>query len=193
MTEGEKAFLAFTAIGVFSVEPNGSAWKHRRLIAGSHTGTPPYWKDAPKQPAAKSVSDGYPTIMFSDGKQRHKVFLHRVVWMISNQSDIPPGMQVNHIDGDRMNAKPENLEVVTPSQNVIHSIRILGRKPKAQSGETNVFAKLTNAQVLEIRRFCTEKQIPQRKIAEMFGVKQQTVSNIHNGRTWTHIAEDSTG
>lgn len=38
--------------------------------------------------------------------------------------------EVNHIDGDKMNANIENLEWVTPSQNVLHSWKIWLHKYK---------------------------------------------------------------
>ena len=185
MTEAEKAFLAFLAVGVFSIDQHGKIWKHRRLIGGSQTGTPPYWKDQRPEVAAKSKSAGYPTVMFSDGRTRHKVFVHRVVWMLTAQQDIPNGMQINHKNGIRGDTRPINLELMTPSQNVIHAIRVLGRKPKAQEGEMNAMVKLTESEVLKIRALAGK--MPQSKIGAMFRVSQGTISGIVLGKTWTHL------
>ena len=111
MTQAEQAFLGLLAIGVFSIDVEGRIWKHRRLIAGS----PPYWKDHdPTIRAEKSMSDLYPTVMFSDGRKRYTVFAHRVVWMFAAQADIPPGWQVNPKNGKRADTHPSNLECLTP-------------------------------------------------------------------------------
>ncbi len=42
-----------------------------------------------------------------------------------------PRHQINHLDGNKLNNKVENLEYVTPSQNVVHSIS-LGLKNKSK-------------------------------------------------------------
>jgi len=185
MTEAEQAFLAFVSIGVFSIDKQGRIWKHRRLIAGSHVGTPPYWRDQVAKRAELSESDGYPTVMFSDGRTRHKVFAHRVVWMLSAKQDIPPAMQVNHKNGDRKDRRPENLEMVTNAENVRHSFRVLGRKVRPRSGEANEAAKLTAAKVVQIRAL--SGKLSQSKIGEMFGVKQGTVSAVILRKSWAHI------
>lgn len=38
-------------------------------------------------------------------------------------------LQINHIDGNRKNNTPTNLELVSGSENQVHSYRVLGRKP----------------------------------------------------------------
>lgn len=182
MTNGEQAFLALLAIGVFKIDSQGRIWRHRRLIAGSHVGTPPYWKVIQTRRAEKSVSDGYPTVMFSDGKQRHKVFAHRVVWMVTTQADIPPGMEINHENGMRGDTRPCNLTLVTPSQNTVHGIRVLGRKAKDQRGDKNPQARLTPKQVKDIRSL--SGKLAQSQLATMFGVTQTTISDIVTGKTW---------
>jgi hypothetical protein len=188
MTDHERAFLALVAIGVFSVDSEGRIWRHRRMIAGSQTGAPPYWKDIDTRRAEISESDGYPTVLFSDGtEQRKKVFAHRVVWMLANKGDLPHPLEINHKDGIKGNTHPSNLEPVTRSGNIIHAIRVLGRKPRDQKGQKSSRARLTEEQVLEIRKLCEAKAMAQTRIAQLFGVTQTTVSHIYLRQTWTNI------
>lgn len=43
--------------------------------------------------------------------------LHRVVWALHNNSDIPVGMQIDHIDRVKSNNHPDNLRLVTAAEN----------------------------------------------------------------------------
>jgi len=187
VTKAEVSFLAQVAIGVFTVDSEGLIWRHRRLIAGSQTGAPPYWQDIDARRAEVSESDGYPTVLFSDGETRQKVFAHRIVWMLANKSDIPHPLEVNHKDGVRTNTRPFNLELLTPSGNMIHSFKVLGRKVKEQRGEQNTSAKLSAEQVREIRRLCESQAMAQSKIGQVFGISQRTVSEIYLRKTWKHL------
>lgn len=59
-----------------------------------------------------------------------------------------------------------------------------------QSGEANGRAKLSEAEVLEIRRLAAEGVRSQRDIAAAFGVDQSTVSDIHRRKRWAHLGDD---
>lgn len=56
-------------------------------------------------------------------------------------------------------------------------------------GERNGHAKLTEAEVLEIRRL--KGGMPQCRIAERFSVSEATISEIMNGKKWRWLREDS--
>lgn len=61
--------------------------------------------------------DGYEIVMLSkDGKSKG-FLVHRLVYQ-AFVGEIPDGMQINHIDENKLNNNVENLETVTPSQNV---------------------------------------------------------------------------
>jgi hypothetical protein len=107
--------------------------------------------------------------------------------MVINQADVPDPLEVNHKDGVRTNTFPLNLELMTPSGNVLHGIHILGRKPSNQKGQKNPSARLTESQVLEIRRLCETKAMAQSKVGEMFGVSRRSISEIYLRKTWKHL------
>lgn len=59
---------------------------------------------------------GYPFYRFyADGKQ-HRYAAHRVVWEAFHGKP-SPGLQVDHIDNDRLNYKLVNLQLLTRRQN----------------------------------------------------------------------------
>lgn len=54
-------------------------------------------------------------------------------------------------------------------------------------GEKNKHHKLTEKQVILIRRMYAERKIAQKDLAAMFGVSQHAISDIVNGATWRDI------
>jgi hypothetical protein len=89
----------------------------------------------------------------------------------------PNGADVNHIDGDKHNNVWTNLEYTTHAGNMAHASKagLLSR------GDTHHMAKITDAQVREIRtrRACGEGVT---SMAREYGVSPATVSEIANGK-----------
>lgn len=71
--------------------------------------------------------------------------LHRIMWVLRN-GEIPPGMNIDHIDGDVSNNKPENHRLATHFQNM-HNRAVLRNNT---SGEPNVSWSKAN-QCWEVR------------------------------------------
>lgn len=63
-----------------------------------------------------------------------------------------------------------------------------GRVSKAIRGERHGMGKLTEADVIEIRKM-VKSGTPQRDVGEMFGIKQSQVSRIVTGARWGHVKE----
>jgi hypothetical protein len=60
-------------------------------------------------------------------------------------------------------------------------------KGRSARGEKNTKAKLTNAQVLEIRKMYSKGRVTQRSLAQKYGVIQQAIQAIVTRTTWKHI------
>jgi hypothetical protein len=115
-------------------------------------------------------------------RRRREVYAHRIVYMVHNEEDIPKGLEINHKDGEKHNNHPDNLEMVTHKENGRHAARVL----KRNCGEACSRAKLTEPEVLEIRRLYDEG-VPRKRIARMFGVHPSNVTHIGRRRIWKHI------
>lgn len=93
--------------------------------------------------------------------------------------------QVNHKDGDKKNPRLDNLEWVTPSENMIHAWKTGLCTPRPGLKHHNV--KLKEEDVYEIKRLYSEEKLFQRQIAEKFGIQQTQVSRIILGKRWKHL------
>jgi len=108
-----------------------------------------------------------------------RVSVHRLVaqTFIENPDNLPI---VNHKDFNKQNNSAENLEWTTQSENCKHAIRH-GRMPNNR-GEKHGMSKLTQKQVLEIRK--RSKTETGYSLAKEFGVNDQTIYDIIKRRRW---------
>lgn len=102
---------------------------------------------------------------------------HRLVW-VHFFGAIPEGLTINHKNGIKADNRPDNLEVMTYSENLKHAFR-MGLKD--QWGQRNPAAKLTNAQVEQIRERYMQGGTTQQELADEFGIAYQTISDIVRG------------
>lgn len=80
---------------------------------------------------------------------------------------------VNHIDGNRTNNRVENLEWVTPKENVIHSFKFGQRKICKQIPKNTILTDFQISQINNLRKFYTVKQI-----SKIFNIEYQSLKNI---------------
>lgn len=122
--------------------------------------------------------DGYGRL----GKQS----AHRHSWTIYS-GPIPNGMLVCHHCDNRRCVNPGHLFLGTPLDNSRDMVA-KGRSPKwngQRRGAGNPRANLDEHMVRQIRRL--RGRITLRELGKKFGVNHSTISDIFQGRTWTHV------
>jgi hypothetical protein len=115
-----------------------------------------------------------------DGDRRR--FTHRVSWELTN-GPIAAGMFVCHHCDNPPCCRPDHLFLGTAQDNQT-DMRIKGRSTR---GERNARAKLTTADVVEIRRLLMAG-LRNCDVAERFNIARSVITNISKRKSWRHVA-----
>ncbi len=105
---------------------------------------------------------------------------HRLVWEKEN-GFIPDGLCVCHRCDNPLCVNPDHLFLGTNAENTADKMK-KGRH-FAQYGEMHGQAKLTKAEVIEIR---STPYLPS-EMARKYGVSRSTIKNIKKRKVWTHL------
>ena len=131
----------------------------------------------------KQCLDGKGYLQTSFNKKSIKI--HSLVITHFGSPKPTPLHECNHIDGDKTNNWWNNLEWMTKLENIQHAID-MGLRNYAK-GENQGSAKLTESEVIEIRKLSKLKINTERKLSQLFKVSQPAIHNILINKTWNHI------
>lgn len=130
------------------------------------------------------VKGGYLRVTLTiDGQRRG--FLVHVLVAECFRGPKPDGHEVNHVDGDKTHNAASNLEYVTPSANVRHSLDHLG--VQRAKGSRNGAARLTEAIVREMRERASQGE-PVAALAREFNVNTTTAHRAIVRTNWRHVS-----
>lgn len=130
--------------------------------------------------------DGYCTVALQREGKVKRCKVHRLV--LSTFDNCESDLQVNHIDGNKLNNCLNNLEWVTSSENIKHAYSI---GLKTQSGSKNNGSKLTEEQVIQMCDFFKHTTLTNKQIADMFDIKSdETIRKIRKRKAWTHVTQN---
>lgn len=128
---------------------------------------------------------GYINVGLRKDNKNYNFSVHRLVaiMFIPNPED---KKEVNHINGIKDDNRVENLEWMTPSENVRHAHAMgLADVPRLK-GEQHGCSKLTDEKVRVIKKLLLDG-LSQYKIAAMFGVSRSAILHIKVRGGWSHI------
>lgn len=129
-----------------------------------------------------SLQEGYQVVgLWVSGKQK-LVRVHRLVLTVF-RGECPEGMECRHLNGIRNDNRLENLAWGTRKENAEDRIR----HGTGQRGERLWSVKLTEVQVIEIRRRYCLGGITQKELAIEFNVTSPSISHIITRRSWSHV------
>lgn len=186
---------------------------HRERTSEARSGPPPEpiageeWRDVPGAPGYRVSNmgrvtglaggllrgwldkNGYPMVgIVRPGQTGRSEWVHQLV-AAAFIGPRPEGCEIDHIDRDRTNARPQNLRYVTHAENVANAT--------PTQGERHANARLTETQVLEIRAVPPAPRWGRRgkgihpnsvtAIAGRYGVSVTAVQQIRRGQRWAHL------
>ena len=128
---------------------------------------------------------GYEKVTLSNGNRCDTKRVHRLILETFKPHVNMIDLQVNHIDGNKLNNHLTNLEWLTRRDNMLHAqdIGLIDNR-----GERSPNATLSETDVLEILQRLDTGEL-QKEITLDYGVSQQCVSKINRGLTWRSVKE----
>jgi HNH endonuclease/NUMOD4 motif len=127
--------------------------------------------------------NGYNQVCLRVNNQNKYFYVHRLVaeYFIYNYDS---SLEVNHIDGNKLNNSVFNLEMTTKKDNMKHATATRLMASGANHGHTT----LSSEDVLEIKRLhqnnCTIKDL-----AKQYNIKYHLAWSIINNKTWKYLKE----
>jgi hypothetical protein len=130
----------------------------------------------------QAATNGRYGLISSGGKM---LKAHRAAYQM-HRGPIPDGMVVMHACDNPLCVNPDHLSLGTQLDNIRDRDRKGRQVPNHPAGELNGMRKLSDADVLSIRRL-RQKGLTMAAIADRFGVSRSNISFIIAGKRWPHI------
>ena len=177
--------------GLYAVTEDGRVWSYpKRTAVGRNGGTREdggRWLNLVRVTNRTAHLRAY---LHREGK-KIGMLVHRAVALahIPNPNDLP---HINHKDGDPTNNRIENLEWCDAAANARHAVANGLTKMPKQSGTANSQAKVSEDDIVEMRRRHAEGESCA-SIARAFGIDPKTAWDICNFKRWAHVSQGSGG
>lgn len=95
--------------------------------------------------------------------------------------------QINHKDLNKENNCLENLEWCTAKENIAHlrknNIEYANNSIEKMSGENNLYSKLKNKDIVEIRNSI----LSNKELSTIFNVNPEQIRRIRKRKAWKHL------
>lgn len=132
--------------------------------------------------------DGYAQVAVATKGKVSRCYVHQFVLEAFGKPRPSMSHITRHLNGIRLDNRPENLEWGTVMQNAVDAIS----HQTLKRGDQHHRSKLTDEKVGEIAKLLMAG-CPQVEIASFFGVRPACISAIKNGRRWRHVTGGCVG
>lgn len=123
--------------------------------------------------------------LYDINKNKRQFTRHRLVLMAFCPNPECESLQVNHVDGNKLNNDISNLEWTTPKENTDHAW--MNGMCNSNRGEKHYNHKLTEAQVKEIYSKVNSGLFTITAIAKEYHISNRTVGRIRDNESWSLV------
>lgn len=158
--------------------------KGHTVIRKSRWGTESAFVFQPREVKPHVSDNGYKRTHVQRNGRRSPAYVHRLI-ALTFVNGFEPGFHVNHINGEKLDNRPENLEWVPIEANIRHAWRTGLCDSR---GEKAGASKLTAKQVRAIRR-ALSRGVNTNTLAVISGMSPGCINDIKDGRSWQLLRE----
>jgi len=139
---------------------------------------------------AKSTDGYWKTMLKNDSGVYKSWQVHKFV-ALAFLGERPKNYEIDHVDANKDNNSPRNLEYVTRATNLKRCI-IKGLMV-SHRGEKNGMSYLTTNQVKEIKSYVKRRKeqgiiyYGRKDLAKKYNCTEHVIKDILRGRTWNHV------
>ena len=129
--------------------------------------------------------DGYQQVELYENGESKRITVHRLV--ANHFLEKTEGKdEIDHINNDKTDNRAKNLRWVTRGENVRNAFE--EGLYKSRKGKNSNTAKLTEEEVVEIRKIYENTEKTQYDLADIYGVSQVQIGRIVRRETWTNLS-----
>jgi hypothetical protein len=163
-------------------------WRVVRLDAGYEVSSNGRVRNAKTKVALKPWRAGAGYLYMQLWRSRKKIGIHRLVALAFLGEPPSARHEVAHNDGNPKNNRAHNLRWATHAENQADIRKHGTGYYHGWRGESHPTAKLTDQQVIEIRRRCSDGIATRKAMAAAFGMSVASIDKIMQRKTWAHLS-----
>ena len=141
------------------------------------------WNYLPGIVQSRKNSQGYLSVAITSDEGVSKKLNVHVLVAAAFIGERPQGMHVCHNNGDRLDNRSSNLRYGTPKSNYDDSVQ----HGTFTHGILHKKAKITDEEVLEIKKLVADCDITFKEIGNLYGISGAKVSAIADDKAWRHV------
>ncbi len=116
---------------------------------------------------------------------------HRLLMMLFKPTENMEKLQINHIDGNKENNALDNLQWVTPQENIHHAIKTGLTDFSYLQGEKTNFSHYTEKDAKLVIDLLKSNKYTDKEISKITGFPVRNfIAKIRRKETWTYLTKD---